>query len=521
MLTGSVFCGKLDTKGGFVGGIVGKVEKHTLTIENCLSNGNITNTYVDTGSCFVAGILGGGTNVAADNWTIKNCIVGGTFNITQASLNGIVIGHRRWSGATRVASNVYVLSSAVTAGDGKALALDGGGSNSKAGYIDITGKSVSGYDAIVNAPNLDFHNAWVARKGDVPMPRGVVKSDALVTPDVVWTKNADNKYEITSMEELAGLACMVNGVALKDATLAKADAMKASYVLTNDLVLNEDETVFQWIPIGNTSDGFQGTFDGQGHTIEGIYVNSTEDSQGLFGTIANAATVKNFSLKNSRFYTTGMRIGSIAGSCYGTVSNVYSNADVESPRTGTYARVAGMFGLLGGSGEAKVSSCWFDGTVTAAGDMVGGIAGQVGASKVTLTDCLSTATIVNTYDAASKTGGLLGWIQNHAKLDLVMTNCYSDCTISTMRDYQVGKVIGMIGNSSAWLGSVVVSNVYASNFEVDVNGVIKTLGGASSAASIKTGTITVLPIDKLEEESGFDFTNLWKVQNGTVELIMK
>jgi len=526
-IRGCVFKGNMDTAGGFVGGILGRVEKCAVVIENCLSAGTLINTYVDTGSCFVAGILGGGSNQATDNWTIRNCIVGGTYQITQKALNGIVVGHRRWSGSTRVASNVYVLNSGITAGDGGTLAMDGGGTNSGVGYVDVTGKSVNGYGALTNAPNLDYTTKWTLMDGTVPMPSGVAKTGALITPDVVWTKNADNKYEITSIEELTGLACVVNGVSVSNATLSKKDALTASYVLTKDITLNEGDAsiwkaeapLYKWIPIGNnTNDGFQGTFDGQGYTISGVYLNAEVSTQGLFGTITNAATVQDFSLKNSCFLTTKGTLGSIAGICYGTVSDVYTNAYVESTVTGEYARVSGMFGILGGYQTASVSRCQFDGTVKTAGDMTGGIAGQVGASPVTITDCLSTGTIISTFDAAPKAGGIFGWIQNHAKVDLSMENCYSDCTMSVMRNYQVGKVIGMIGNSSAWLGKVTVSNVYASNFVIDVKGTAETLGGASSAANIQSGTIKVLSVEEVEAKSGFDFTNVWKMQDGNVAL---
>lgn len=46
---------------------------------------------------------------------------------------------------------------------------------------------------------------------------------------------------------------------------------------------DEDNTndAYVWLPIA-TSKAFAGTFDGQGHTISGLYVNTSSNSQGLF-----------------------------------------------------------------------------------------------------------------------------------------------------------------------------------------------------------------------------------------------
>jgi len=524
-ITGSVFKGTVDTRGSFVGGFVGKIEKCGLIITDSLNIGNIINTFENGSECFVGGFLGAGTSNSADKWTISNCLNAGTYSVTQKSLNGIIIGHRRWGG-TRSASNIYVLSNAITTTGGETMSLDGGGNNTGVGYVDITGKSVNGYDALVNTPKLDFAEKWIAKKDALPIPRGTATTGCLATPDVAWTKNADNQYEITSIEELAGLACVVNGVAITGATLSKANALTASYVLTKDIALNNGDAktwtdtapMYDWIPIGNTSDGFQGTFEGNGNTISGIYLKASAGTQGLFGTATNASKLQNFKLKNSCFLSTKGTIGSIAGIEYGTATGIYSDAHVESAATGEYARISGMFGILGGYQKAQINKCWFAGTVVAAGDMVGAFAGQVGASEVVLDNCLNTGTITNSYDAAPKTGGLLGWIQNHAKVDLTVNNCYVDCEMYVMRNYQVGKVIGMIGNSASWLGSVVVSNVHASNFDINVNGVVETLKGQSGTANIKEGTITAVPVSELEENTALDFDTVWDIQNGKIVL---
>jgi hypothetical protein len=115
---------------------------------------------------------------------------------------------------------------------------------------------------------------------------------------------------------------------------------------------------------------FNGTFDGNGHIISGVYINSTEDHQGLFGVIKNEGVVKNLGItasyikgKNevgglagrnsggaiSKCYfigtVTGKReVGGIAGSnkCYATISSSYSAGMVAGEIT-----VGGLAGFNG------------------------------------------------------------------------------------------------------------------------------------------------------------------------------
>ncbi|MBP5231735.1 MAG: InlB B-repeat-containing protein, partial [Clostridia bacterium] len=92
-------------------------------------------------------------------------------------------------------------------------------------------------------------------------------------------------------------------------------------------------TPTQWTSIGYTGASpnfFKGTFDGHGHTISGLYQNSTTHTGnlnlGLFAATSGVSTVKNFRLVNSYIYTKGARNGSIAGDGCGNFENIYSDA---------------------------------------------------------------------------------------------------------------------------------------------------------------------------------------------------
>ena len=95
--------------------------------------------------------------------------------------------------------------------------------------------------------------------------------------------DADGVYQISSGSELAWLAQQINS--------GKNAACKA--VLTKDIDLGGKDN---WTPIGKSfSYAFKGNFDGQGHKIENIYIDSTSDYQGLFGYVNNA-TIRNVTL---------------------------------------------------------------------------------------------------------------------------------------------------------------------------------------------------------------------------------
>ena len=95
----------------------------------------------------------------------------------------------------------------------------------------------------------------------------------------------------------------------------------AYYILKNDLNLggayNSSTNTWsgeQWTPITNS---FTGILDGLGHTITGLYINNSNNNQGLFGTLKG--TVKNLIIGNS--YVNGKTSGLIAGKNEGTIEN--------------------------------------------------------------------------------------------------------------------------------------------------------------------------------------------------------
>ena len=199
------------------------------------------------------------------------------------------------------------------------------------------------------------------------------------TVDTDWYTNgpeADGAYHISTAAELAGLAQLVNEGNTFDGNTIKLtqDITLNENVLTESGELSDDGSNFkQWTAIGTLDESFQGSFDGQNHTISGIYINNNSDYQGLFGYVdGEGATIQNLSVTDS-YIKARNYVGGIVGFnySYSEVSNCSNNGAVTGSDD---ARVGGIVGF--NYSYSEVSNCSNSGTVTGGDDAeVGGIVG--------------------------------------------------------------------------------------------------------------------------------------------------
>ena len=171
----------------------------------------------------------------------------------------------------------------------------------------------------------------------------------------------DSPYQISNGAELAYLAKLVND---------GNDFSKKTITLKADIKLNTDDVPAsgnEWTPIGNSDDNvFSGIFDGNGHTISGLYINVTGSLkgslyQGLFGcvedgTVQNlivtgSVTVKNEKTANVSYIggIVGYNDGGIVQNCgfYGIVSAKKKEAKDCTKDNG------------GVVGKGKATNCWY------------------------------------------------------------------------------------------------------------------------------------------------------------------
>ena len=228
-------------------------------------------------------------------------------------------------------------------------------------------------------------------------------------------------YQIANAGQLYWFAAYVNTYDYDNATYPN---VAANAVLTADITVNEgdvagcDGTKAEgwrvWTPIAPNRATYAGKFDGQGHTISGLYFNNEDIDDGkyvgLFGHMENGGEIQNVGLKNSYFRGRNY-IGGICGSNYktGTIRNCYSEANV----TGVVVANKSGFDIGGVVGEnnGTVENCYNTGNVVG-NKWVGGVCGY---NDGTNNNCYNTGKVTGT----SNVGGVCG--QNDKG---TLTNCY-------------------------------------------------------------------------------------------------
>lgn len=162
------------------------------------------------------------------------------------------------------------------------------------------------------------------------------------------TGTVADPYRISTGAELAYLAEKVNG----------GESYSGNYFkLTSDIRLNADDvptagdSLNSWTSIGNANaKKFQGTFDGDGHTISGLYINNAVQNQGLFGYVGRGGVVQNLVVAG-RVTATGQNYvgGIVARLNGGTVQNC-----------GFYGAVTAGTSYTGGVvGSGSATNCWY------------------------------------------------------------------------------------------------------------------------------------------------------------------
>lgn len=233
---------------------------------------------------------------------------------------------------------------------------------------------------------------------------GTINDGTFNTPITGSGTKAD-PYQISTAAQLKRFRNIVNG------TGGQTQDSGACAVLMNDIVLNDgtfdangtytpgssSKAAEEWTPIGKYTDDndktpYTGTFDGQGHTIKGLYVNSASDAYvGLFGCLEGAA-VRNLTVDG---YVQGYKTaGGIAG--YASNAAIENCSNHCSVFGGSDSMLGGIAGL--NFDGAKIIDCYNVGTIRnsnvyeACGGIVWGNAG-------TVSNCYNVGTISgNVYD---------------------------------------------------------------------------------------------------------------------------
>lgn len=425
--------------------------------------------------------------------------------------------------------------------------VTGGGVHVSSGSFEMSGGSiesctaVNGGDSVFvfTGGNSKFTMTGGTVDGSITMPYTV--GNEPVYMDGLGT--AVSPYQISTADQLKLFRDIVNGTGGQTQNTAACATLTADIVM-NDGTFDEDGNytpgpsgapLTEWSPMGvSNSTAYAGTFDGAGHTIQGLYCNSNSQAPGLFGCIAGA-TIQDVRVtghfnadraehagcivayaQNSRITgcvstasinghhsfqsSTGGIVGIAESSTqvsdcinYGTVKGITSKYNATN--------AGGIVGWLAGS--SNITNCSNFGTVIGLADgsntspiYVGGIVGF--AYTKSISDCYNAGAVrINEQGNSSDTqgaGGIAGFAGFSGTHPVQISNCYN-----------VGSVTA--ANANAMLGGIVGWSDYNS---VAITNCYYLTGTAGQVYGYGTATVTATT-----EKSAFDFAN------GTVRRLLK
>ncbi|MCL2845346.1 MAG: hypothetical protein FWE23_07855 [Chitinivibrionia bacterium] len=407
------------------GGLVGN-QTGAAAIHNSFATGNVSGDSI-------AGGLVGGTFVGP---IISNSFAAGSVVSTRGAaggLAGIVSG-------TGVFNSFYDSQTSGQAGAGI------GKTTAQMQSLDLI-NALNGFGAIITIP--ENHNVSIRKWNYYPSAYPVFGNENLEVKTVddffAGDGTENDPWIISEREHLTYFSAFINM-----ATPATFEGRH--FKLGADIELNDNSATDWhnwetappanvWVPIGTgtgatASRQFRGTFDGNFHTISGVYMNSAGGSgQGLFGNVGVAGTIRNLGLINSYIRVNDSWVGGIVGDLAGRLENSFSTAWVAGINW-----VGGLAGRPMGIAALIINS-YFDGTVevigTNATPTIGGIAGGNTATanpQPRIENSYSTGRILmNGTGAQSNIGAIAGNINQ-----VQVVNSYFDREITERNAVGVG-----------------------------------------------------------------------------------
>lgn len=305
-----------------------------------------------------------------------------------------------------------------------------------------------------------------------------------ITPKVPTGSGSPiDPYKISSKEELYWFANEVNGGNTGACAVLTENITINENVLDENGSLNEEksDTFEPWTPIGSdVSNNYTGTFDGNGHTISGLYVDSNDQEVGLFGCVGKKGKIQNVGVVDSYISATGDKVcvGGVCGyNVGGTIESCYNTgtitATATAQATGIYSSVGGVCGFS----FWNIFNCYNTGKVSVTGDRacVGGVCGY---NTKNIKNCYNTGKISVTIHS-SFVGGVCG--MNFGGIN----NCYfltgtadkgtgddtGEATKKTDSQFKSGEVAWLLNgsqNPKLWGQGSNDMPVLTSNFPKDV-----------------------------------------------------
>lgn len=519
--------------GQYIGGIAGTLSKQsTNTNENSL-NANVSICPSITGTSNVGRIYGstdGNFSVAPLGTTSENRAMasmqvvtnGVTQTITDNLQNGTAVGvsqlrlkanyvawgwdfNNYWTIQETESFPYKTLQSAPPTFSGKLTsgATTISGKSTDGGTVYLTTSSGKTYTTTCSGSNWSVSvNALHAGETVTAYAAGTNKKKSYFTTTTVGYLGSGTEtdpYQIASAEDIQGIYTGGYYKIVKDINLTSW--------------INQYSPTAGWLPVGY--DGSAVYIDGEGHTISGLWTNSTGTYTGLFSKFKDGY-IRNLNVE----VASGKKVkgGSYTGILIANASNFeISNCSVKGNAEGTNY-VGGLAGSFSGnSSSPNLFDLSYEGALSSAtsGSSIGGIAGGLSYGEMTNASSVVqiTSTGSNSYigglagrgapvmisrckadnnitvsGTGSKTGGLVGTTSGGTTKSSTISESYSTGTIKvTGSDSWTG---GIAGNISKCQLSDSYSTVTISGTQYTAGLVGKASGASEINRCYATGTVT-------------------------------
>ncbi len=413
--TGTVNCD--PNTSNYTGGLIGGITSTLSNINRCYATGDVTTYYSGGGlvgtvasnnnitDCYARGNVGVTSNYAggllgASSGTISNCYSTGSVSLVSSSgglmgLNSGTVSNSFWDTETSGRSQV-----------GAGTGLTTAQMQDYNTYTDVTTTTVGLTTAwdFINDQNDDAatNDYWDINQGGdgYPILTYQPETDGFLTgPKGAGT--ADNPFQISSLDDLQWI--MDNPTSWSYVFIQTADIDASATSTWNNGA--------GFSPIGNSTTKFSGTYNGQMHVIDGLFINSPANNYvALFGYTSATGNIENLGLENIDF-TGSAYVSGLVGVHTGIISNCYSSGQIVSVNN------SGI--LVGYNIGGSVDNSYTEGTIS--GNLkIGGLVGN-NSSNGSVTNCYSYADVSrNSGQTAVNFGSLIGYNSSAS-----VQNCYA------------------------------------------------------------------------------------------------
>ncbi len=361
----------------------------------------------------------------------------------------------------------------------------------------LTGSSSYIGDSIIDALNY----AASGRARTRPWSAGGAQNSGFPVFSTLWSDlgNYDaaiasapaSNLTITTPAQLAGLAVAVNN-----------GTSYAGFTVT--LGANINMSAYIWEPIGDSTNYFQGSFNGAGYTISGLNITTiSERYAGLFGYVkSSGATISNLNISGSLSASCGydeLDCGGLAGYVCGTSISKCSSSVTITVYATYEADVGGLVGYINVNGAGNtINNCSFTGSVDATTSATsyslragGLVALSYGTSSyyIIVSNCSSTGSIYSNGGSYENTGGFIG-----EDYYTSCYNCYATGTVSAGpgNDKRTGGFIGVTNSSSGEYNCFATGSVssWGTSTYNCVGGFIGYINSGVTSNCYSTGAVT-------------------------------